>query len=73
MTEGELRDNYPLAFNYMFEYKDKLMLRDKGKIPEDKWFLWGRTQGINKTYGSKVVISPIYLSNPFIYFDLPRY
>lgn len=69
MTEGELRDNYPLAFNYMFEYKDKLMLRDKGKIPEDKWFLWGRTQGINKTYGSKVVISPIYLSNPFIYFE----
>ena len=69
IIEDDLRNNYPMTYDYMCEYKTKLLERDKGKIDEDKWFLWGRTQGINNTDGSKVVISPMYLSNPFIYVE----
>ena len=69
MTEEELREDYPLVFNYMNDYKVELLKRDKGKIEQDKWFLWGRTQGINNTCGSKVIISPIYFTNPFFYVD----
>jgi len=69
LTENDLRDNFPMTFNYMNYYKIKLLSRDKGKIKKDKWFLWGRTQCINNTFGSKIIISPIYLDNPFIYVE----
>ena len=68
-TEDDFLNLYPLAYNYMSIHKTQLMLRDKGKISEEKWFLWGRTQGINNTDGSKIIISPIYLNNPFTYIN----
>ena len=69
ITEDDFLNLYPLAYNYMSIHKTQLMLRDKGKISEEKWFLWGRTQGINNTDGSKIIISPIYLNNPFTYIN----
>jgi hypothetical protein len=45
----------------------KLMNRDKGKNEKYKWFLWGRTQGLNDTSGNKIVISTIFENNPFIH------
>jgi len=65
LTEGELRNDFPLSYEYLLDNKEILLLRDKGKTPEDKWYLWGRTQGINNTNGNKVVISPMYLDTPF--------
>lgn len=67
IDENTLQNTYPMLFNYMQNYKTQLLARDKGKIHKDKWFLWGRTQGINNTCGNKIVISPIYFNNPFTY------
>jgi tRNA1(Val) A37 N6-methylase TrmN6 len=67
ITEEELIQNYNNAYNYLSEYKEKLLERDKGKIEESKWFLWGRTQGINNADGKKIIISPLYLNTPFTY------
>lgn len=69
MTENYLQENYPMTFSYMNTFKSKLLSRDKGKIKKDKWFLWGRTQGINNTSGNKLIISPIYLNTPFTFIN----
>jgi adenine-specific DNA-methyltransferase len=69
ITEEELFENFPNAYSYLNNNKEKLLSRDKGKIEESKWFLWGRSQGINNSDGKKIIISPLYLNNPFIYVD----
>jgi adenine-specific DNA-methyltransferase len=69
ITEDELVENYPLTYSYLNDNKEKLLGRDKGKFDKTKWFLWGRTQGINNSDGSKIIISPLYFNNPFIYIN----
>jgi hypothetical protein len=69
LTGEELINEYPMAYDYLNSNKDKLLKRDKGKIEKDKWFLWGRTQGINNADGKKIIISPLYSNTPFIYID----
>jgi adenine-specific DNA-methyltransferase len=69
LTEQELSENFPHCYNYLNTYKEKLLMRDKGKIDKDKWFLWGRTQGINGSDGNKIIISPMFIDTPFTYFN----
>jgi tRNA1(Val) A37 N6-methylase TrmN6 len=69
ITEDELIEKYPNAYLYLNDNKDKLLARDKGKIDKSKWFLWGRTQGINNADGKKIIISPLYSETPFIYIE----
>jgi len=69
LNEEELLINFPLTYSYLNDNKEKLLLRDKGKIEKNKWFLWGRTQGINNTDGKKIIISPLYLNSPFVYVE----
>jgi adenine-specific DNA-methyltransferase len=69
LSEEELSSNFPLAYFYLNNNKEKLLLRDKGKIEKNKWFLWGRTQGINNTDGKKILISPLYINSPFVYVE----
>jgi adenine-specific DNA-methyltransferase len=69
MTEEFLSENFPLAYIYFNDYRVKLLQRDKGKIEKTKWFLWGRTQGINNTNGKKIIVSPMFLNSPFKFVD----
>ena len=69
LTEDELFQNYPNGFNYLNDNKAKLLSRDKGKIKKENWYLWGRTQGINNTFGKKIIISPLFLDTPFSFID----
>jgi len=69
LTESELIQNYPLGYDYLYDNKQRLLSRDKGKIEEDKWFLWGRTQCINNTEGSKIIISPMFIDTPFTFVE----
>jgi adenine-specific DNA-methyltransferase len=69
ITEDELRQNYPLGYDYLFANKVNLLKRDKGKTDEKKWFLWGRTQGINNADGKKIIISPLFIDSPFKFID----
>lgn len=56
IPEISLKSDYPRAYKFLSEYKDKLMSRDKGKIDNyPAWYAYGRTQGMNN-YGSKVFI-----------------
>lgn len=45
-SEQFLRKNFPNAYKYLSAWKARLNARDKGKIPEDKWYGWGRSQSM---------------------------
>ena len=56
-----------MGYEYLKNNKKILLSRDKGKIDEKKWFLWGRTQCINNNEGPKIIISPMFSNSPFLY------
>lgn len=50
-----IKKNYPNAYSYLVKNKDNLLSRSiKNK---DEWYLFGRSQGINDTYKSKISIN----------------
>lgn len=57
MTEKELQE-FPKAYAHLLEHKERLLERDKGKC-KAKWFLYGRTQGINSLWGEKLFVPPL--------------
>ena len=67
LSEENLANNFPMGYEYLKNNKKILLSRDKGKIDEKKWFLWGRTQCINNNEGPKIIISPMFSNSPFLY------
>lgn len=47
ITGVNFRKLYPCAFYYLSSKRDVLELRDKGKGKYEKWFSFGRAQGLN--------------------------
>jgi predicted RNA methylase len=58
ISETFFKSNYPLAFNYLIGYKEKLLSRDRGKIVSKKWYGYGRTQGL-KNNAEKLLVPPL--------------
>ena len=68
VEESYFKKNFPLAYEYLLEYKPLLMQRDKNKEKKYKWFEFGRNQAIND-YGKKLLF-PYMSNNPyFVYSD----
>lgn len=59
VNEVRFRQQWPLAYAYLESIKDVLLARDKGTHPADKWYAFGRTQGLDTTFGPKILTSPI--------------
>jgi hypothetical protein len=59
LDENYIRVFYPLAYNYLVFHKNRLLARDKGKIPLEKWFGFGRTQGLSNNK-EKLLIPPFH-------------
>ena len=57
LTENFIKKTYPKAYDYLTEKKEKLLDRDRGKMPKDKWYGFGRTQGLNNNF-EKFLIPP---------------
>lgn len=55
LDEDELKTRFPCTYEFLFEYKDKLEERDKGKGNYPAWYAYGRTQGMNN-FGKKLLI-----------------
>ncbi|CAA0147107.1 HsdM family class I SAM-dependent methyltransferase [Tenacibaculum maritimum] len=47
LKESKLQDEFPLAYNYLLDYKSQLDERDKGNGDYGAWFAFGRTQALN--------------------------
>lgn len=48
LNEKFLKDNYPNAYIYLLDNKEKLSTRDKGKGVYPNWFAFGRTQSLER-------------------------
>jgi len=73
IPESELRDLYPYTYKYFLAIKDRLLLRDKGKKNPVAWYAFGRSQGLDTTWGRKILVSPLSLHPNFIVWEKEEY
>jgi len=62
ISEQEFKTNYPKCYEYLLSEKESLALRDKGKVIFEPFFVWGRTQGLNKL--GKKILNPTFSQFP---------
>jgi adenine-specific DNA-methyltransferase len=59
LEESFIAENYPKCYEYLKTVREKLDLRDKGKVEKyEKWYAYGRKQGLHKNILNKVIIIP---------------
>lgn len=73
IPESELRDLYPYTYKYFLAIKDRLLLRDKGEKNPVAWYAFGRSQGLDTTWGKKILVSPLSLHPNFIVWEKEEY
>jgi len=66
IPEEELRDKYPLAYAYLLKVKPLLDKRDNGRPNPVAWYAFGRTQGLDTTFGKKILFAPMNKAPNFI-------
>ena len=62
IDEDLLKNKYSLTYNYLLSIKEILASRDKGKKSANKWYAYGRSQGI-QNYGEKILF-PTFSNKP---------
>ena len=67
IPEKEISQKYPHAYKYLISVKEILDKRDNGKPNKVAWYAFGRTQGLNTSFGEKIVFSPMNKKPNFIY------
>lgn len=68
MKEEELKNSYPMAYQYLSENKEELMKRYMDKNTD--WFLYARSQGLQVIIKPKLVISKL-ISNSSKLYQIP--
>jgi adenine-specific DNA-methyltransferase len=66
IAEAVLQEKYPLAYAYLKSVKAELDARDNGKINKVAWYAFGRSQGLETSFGKKIIFSPMNLRPNFI-------
>lgn len=66
IPEDEMKVKYPKAYARLLSFKDKLMLRDKGKKVFEPFYVYGRTQAM-KPKEMPCLLFPVYMSRPKFY------
>jgi adenine-specific DNA-methyltransferase len=60
IEENELKEKYPLCYEYFISQEIELKTRDKGKIEKyDAWYSYSRKQGLLKEDMNKKIILPL--------------
>lgn len=62
ISEDDFKVKYPKCYAYLLSEKETLASRDKGKVVFDPFFVWGRTQGLNKL--GKKILNPTFSQFP---------
>lgn len=73
IPEEELKKEYPLTYHYFTKIKDKLLSRDGGNENTVAWYAFGRSQGLDTSFGKKILTSPMNLKPNFILWEKPEY
>ncbi|MDR1924396.1 MAG: N-6 DNA methylase [Planctomycetaceae bacterium] len=69
IPELELKEKYPLAYKYLLSVKPELDKRDNGKPNPVAWYAFGRSQGLDTSFGKKIIFSPINSKPNFVYYN----
>ncbi len=69
IPENELKNKFPLTYKYFLSVKENLDKRDKGKPNQVAWYAFGRSQGLDTSFGRKILTSPINLKPNFIVWE----
>ncbi len=73
IPELELKRSYPLTYRYFSEVRDVLDARDKGRPNPIAWYAFGRSQGLDTSFGKKILTSPMNLKPNFIVWEKEEY
>jgi adenine-specific DNA-methyltransferase len=73
IEENELKEKYPYTYEYFQAIKEILDARDKGKSNPVAWYAFGRSQGLDTSFGEKILTSPINLKPNFIVWEKEEY
>jgi len=66
IPENVLEKKFPLTYAYLLEQKLGLEKRDNGKPNAVAWYAFGRAQGLDSSFGKKIVFSPMNKVPKFI-------
>lgn len=69
IPENKLAKDYPNAYAYLKHVKPILDKRDKGKPNPISWYAFGRAQGIESSFGKKLLTSTMNAKPNFVYCD----
>ncbi len=73
ILEDRLKEAYPLTYQYFLAVRERLLLRDKGKPNPYGWYAYGRHQGLDNTWGKKILVPPLAREPRFIVWEKPEY
>lgn len=59
IPEARLQREFPKAYAYLCAVKPQLDKRDNGKPNRVAWYAFGRSQGLETTFGKKIIFSPM--------------
>lgn len=69
IAEEILRGGYPLAYEYLLSVKEELDKRDNGQKNTVAWYAFGRSQGLDTSFGKKIIFSPMNAKPNFILYE----
>ncbi|MDR2962288.1 MAG: N-6 DNA methylase [Bacteroidales bacterium] len=72
IPETELKKNFPFAYEYLCSVKSDLDKRDNGKPNPVAWYAFGRSQGLDTSFGEKIIFSPMNEKPNFVYYSNPE-
>jgi adenine-specific DNA-methyltransferase len=69
IPESELASQFPLAYAYLVSVKEELDKRDNGRPNPVAWYAFGRSQGLDTSFGKKVIFSPMNNKPNFVLYE----
>ena len=72
ISEKELKECYPFAYKYLLSVKTELDKRDNGTPNTVAWYAFGRSQGLDTSFGEKIIFSPMNEKPNFVYYPNPE-
>ncbi|MDP3786077.1 MAG: N-6 DNA methylase [Candidatus Omnitrophota bacterium] len=73
IPEVEFKKAYPDTYAYFSAIKQRLQLRDKGELDSKEWYAFGRSQGLDTSWGRKILVPPLGLKPNFIVWEKEEY
>lgn len=72
IPENELRKKFPKCYVYLVNRKNILLNRDKGNTDYPAWYAFGRTQGLESSFGKKLLIPAMASKPTFVVCNKPE-